>query len=78
MEAEEEGGAAGDAVPFRANTIGCVETAARIGVHLSERARLTAIGAIAVDMVHGVVTSSPIGAAGVPMWGFWAAAPGRC
>ena len=44
---------------------------------LSERPVYPAIGAISVYLVHGLVISLPIGAAGVLIWGFWAAAPGR-
>ena len=75
----EDGGAAGHAVPFRANARRIPRSSCpdRGG---PERTLLSAaaIGAMAVDLVHGLVTSSPMGAAGVPIGGFWAAVPGRC
>ena len=77
-DAEEDGGATGDAVPLRANAVECVATASRIGVHPSESSGFTAVGATAIHLVHGLVTSSPMGAASVLVWGLWAAAPGRC
>jgi hypothetical protein len=47
-------------------------------VHPSESSGFTAVGATAIHLVHGLVTSSPMGAASVLVWGLWAAAPGRC
>jgi hypothetical protein len=77
-DADEDGGATGDAIPFRANTVECVATASRIGVNPGESSGFTAVGATVIDLVHGLVTSSPMGAATVLIWGLWAAAPGRC